>query len=122
MKVKKFKIRSLKDSLKNVADVLKKIQAGKKVKPQEGVYFEDMEAMRKILTPERLKLLHYIKTDKPHSIYQVAKGLKKDIKNVADDLNFLSQIGLVEMEETKGARGQKKPVLLYDQITFELTI
>lgn len=64
MKVKKIKI-GIKD-LKNVLDDFVKtgeaIQRGENVKKETGIYFTNLEAFRKCLTPKRLELLHIIKT------------------------------------------------------------
>ncbi len=49
----------------------------------------------KALTQKRLELLHAIKTEHPSSINHLARILQRDIKNVATDVRFLEQAGLM---------------------------
>ena len=121
MKAKKVKIgvKSIEDALSDAKDAMKKIERGEKVKKEVGVYFTSFETFRKALTPKRLELLHTVKIDNPKSINELARLLKRDIKNVADDLKYLTQIGLVEKETQ--AR-EIRPSIRYDSISFEIAI
>lgn len=74
---------------------------------------------RKALTPKRLELLHLIKTKKPSSINELARIAKRDVKNVADDLKYLEQIGLIETKEMKR---KTTPVISYDRIALEIAV
>jgi predicted transcriptional regulator len=114
MKVKKIKIgiKNVKTALNDFVRTGEAIEQGKKVKKEAGVYFTSLEAFRKALTPKRLELLHIIKTRKPSSINELARFAKRDIKNVADDLKYLGQIGLIEREETDR---KTKPVITLPQ-------
>jgi len=56
-----------------------------------------------LLTPKRMELLDYLKTRHPKSILALAKGLKRDYKNVYDDLRLLEEYGIVE----KGGSGNR---------------
>jgi len=57
MKVKKVKIgiKRLEDGLKHFAEVAENIEKGRTVKEEQGVYFENLTTMRKILTDRRIK-------------------------------------------------------------------
>lgn len=68
---------------------------------------------------KRLELLHIIKTRKPSSINELARFAKRNIKNVANDLKYLGQIGLIEREETDR---KTKPVIHYDRIALEIAV
>ncbi|MEM3445704.1 MAG: helix-turn-helix domain-containing protein [Thermoplasmata archaeon] len=48
-----------------------------------------------ILTPRRVELLEYLQTNEPVSIRQLAKELKRDYKNVYDDISALEDAELV---------------------------
>lgn len=122
MKMKTIKIKTVDEGLADFEAAFKKAQSGKGGKKKSGVFFSTIDAARKILTKERIKLLKYIKTFKPDSIYQLAKGVDKNIKNVSQNLNYLSEFGLVELEEKKGSRSARRPILLSDHITLELNI
>ncbi len=122
MKTKNIKIKTVDEGLKDFEKSFKGAHAGKSSKLKSGVFFASVEAVRRILTTERIKLLKYIKSSKPNSIYELAKGVDKNIKNVSQDLRFLSDVGLIEMEDSGNSRKQKRPVLLSDHITLELVI
>ncbi len=122
MKTKTIRIKTIDEGLKDFAQTFKKAQSRKVNKTKSGVYFSSLEAVRKILTPERVKLLRYLKANKPGSVYELAKALGKDMKNVSQDLSYLSEVGLVDLEEAKGNRNQRRPVLLSDHVTLELVI
>ena len=122
MKVKKIKvkIKSLDDVLGNFVNVAKKVQKGIKIKPQKDVYLADVETARAIFTESRLKIIHILKSKEPKSIYALAKLLQRDFKNVYKDVSFLTELGILSIEESKTGRRQKKPTLVCDSILFEM--
>lgn len=75
------------------------ISRGEQVREEHGVYFTSLEAFRKAVTPKRLALLHLIRTARPTSLNELARLSKRNIRNVADDVRHLSQIGLIESSE-----------------------
>lgn len=80
------------------------------------------EDIGKILTRERIRLLHIIREKKPESISELARLLDRKESNVHNDLTFLEGIGLLEIK--KGRNHVKKvPVVDYDalHITVPLT-
>ncbi len=123
MKVKKVKIgiKSVKDVLADVKETVKKLERGERLKPvrEPEIYFAKFEVFRKALTPKKLELLHLIRTKKPSSINELARIAKRDVKNVADDLKYLGQIGLIETKETKR---KTTPVISYDRIALEIAV
>ncbi len=123
MKIKKVRIgiKSVKDALEDAKEVMKKLERGERLKPvrEPEIYFADFEVFRKALTPKRLELMHLIRTKKPSSINELARTAKRDVKNVADDLKYLEQIGLVETKETKR---KTTPVISYDRIALEIAV
>src|SRR4030042_5315289 len=106
MKVKNMKveIRSEKELFDEVQAIWRKVEKGEKVKKHEAVYFESLEAMRKVFTEERLRIVKTIKKEHPSSIYELAKILGRDVKNTFDDIQFLAQAGLGELTKTKNGR------------------
>jgi predicted transcriptional regulator len=121
MRAKKVKIgiKSIEDALNDAKEVMKKIERGEKVKKEVGVYFTSFEAFRKALTPKRLELLHMVKTEQPRSINELARLLKRDIKNVAEDVKYLIQIGFIERESHER---EVKPSISYDRIALEIAL
>ena len=123
MKVKKVKIgiKSVQDVFRDVKETVLKIDKGEGLPPVKApeIYFTSFEVFRKALTPKRLELLHIIKNQKPSSINELARMAKRDVKNVADDVKYLEQIGLIETKET----GRKTvPLIAYDKIALEIAV
>jgi predicted transcriptional regulator len=121
VRVKKIKIgiKDLKTVLDDFVNTGEAIERGEKVKKETGVFFTSFEAFRKALTPKRLDLLRIIKTKKPSSINELARIAKRDIKNIADDVKYLEQIGLIE----KRISDRKiTPVINYDKIALEIAV
>ncbi len=121
MRIKRIKIeiRSLDSVLKEAGDVFEKVSRGEHVVKKEAIYFSDLKDMRKVLTEKRMELLKVIKDKKPSSIYELAKIVHRELKNVLQDLTYLRQLGLVEITETKD---KKTPHVSFDKIAFEVAI
>lgn len=124
MKVKNIKIsiKSDEDLLKEVKEVWGRVEKGEKVKKHEGVSFESLKDMRKVLTEARLKILKTIRKEQPSSIYELAKLLKRDIKNTFVDVQFLAQAGFIELKKVKDGREKTTPLVLYDKILLEIPV
>ena len=124
MKVKKIDIgiKGLKESLKDFADTWKKLDAGKKTTKEEGIYFDSIDTMRAVLTNKRLLILRTIRERHPASVYELAKILKRDIKNVNQDLTMLSDVGLVTLEKTKTDKKRIVPHVDYNKILLEIPV
>ena len=91
----KISIKSDEELYKEVQDVVKKIERGDKIKKHEGISFEDMDTLRKVLSDERIRILKTIRKGHPQSIYELAKMLHRDIKNTFNDVQFLADAGLM---------------------------
>lgn len=124
MRVKNIKIgiKSLEDNLNEFAETWKKLERKEEVKKQEAVYFESIDALRSVLTDKRLNVLRTIKRHKPGSIYELAKILNRNIKNVNDDVKLLDNLGLVRLERTKTDRKRVVPTVDYGEIMLEIGI
>lgn len=90
-------IRSLDQGLDNFIETAEALMRGEAVKKQRGVYFENLDSFRKVLTEKRLALLHAVKQQKPDTIHELARLLGRDVKNVSDDLKYLAELGLVSL-------------------------
>ncbi|MDD5772816.1 MAG: hypothetical protein PHX78_05035 [bacterium] len=121
MKLKKIKIgiKDLKSALNDFEKTGESIERGEMIKEETGVYFTSFEAFRKALTPKRLELLRIIKAKKPSSINELARMINRDIKNVADDVKYLGQMGLIEKTETNR---KIAPTIDYDKISLEIAV
>ncbi|MBI3593033.1 MAG: ArsR family transcriptional regulator [Nitrospirae bacterium] len=117
-------IKSIEEVLGDAKEVMKKLERGEKAKKRKpGIYFESLEVMRKAVTPERVRILKVIKEKHPDSIYELAKLLGRNLKNVSDDVHYLAELGLIELGKGK-SNGREKiiPLVNYDKILLEIPV
>lgn len=122
MKAKTIQIKSVDSVLKDFADTYNALSAGTPVKKKIGTYFASIQAVRNVLTENRIQLLKTIKQYKPGSLYELAKITHRNFKNISDDVAFLHELGLVQLGKPNGPRSQRKPTLLSDHIYLEIAI
>ena len=124
MRVKHVKIglKSAKAFLREAEETMVLVAAGKSVKRQSGVYFESLAAVRHALTDNRLAVLHAIKTDRPCSVYALAKLLDRDIKNVTEDIHYLEELGLVDLRTQRRGRKRTVPAVDYELIRLDIAV
>lgn len=85
--------------------------------------FEGLSVMRQLLSNEKARLLHVIKTQQPGSIYELAKKLGRSFKAVMDDVKLLERFGFIELiEEKTKKRIRHKPVIVVDTIIINMNI
>jgi len=119
-----IEIKPLEEAVEGFRGTFKALEAGRRVSRREGIYFTSIEAARNLLTPGRLALLRTIRRQRPGSIYQLAKILKRDLKNVQGDLRLLQEYGLVRMTKGRGVgrRAVKVPEALFGEIALKIAI
>lgn len=119
MRLKKFKLTVCHpDKLRALS--IAALTGGKPFVRPDELFFHNFDSLCEFLTSNKLEILHVIIEHKPESIYQLAKILKRDFKNVWLDVTCLETIGLVELKSTKGSRRQKKPIAKYSGIEIKL--
>ena len=85
--------------------------------------FEGISALRKLLSNEKARILHVIKTKKPNSIYSLAKSLGRDFKSVSDDIRILERFGFIDLiNEKSGKRDRIKPEMAVDSLHITIKI
>lgn len=90
---------------------------------EDVVYFNDIGAMYKFLTPGRIELLSVIKTEKPQSLYELAQKMGKDQGYISKEVKFLKDMGVINLEAKKvDGRECLVPVLNFDRIIFDVGI
>ena len=119
-----IEIKSMEDALEGFRKSFKALQAGQRVARHEGVYFTSIEAARTLLTRNRLALLRAIRGQHPGSIYELAKTVNRDLKNVQQDLRILQEYGLIRMTPVRraGKRRAKVPEAPFDEIALKIAI
>src|SRR4030043_940089 len=124
MKVKKIDIgiKGLGERLKDFAETWKSLEAGRKIRKNEGIFFDSIDNMRASLTNNRLLILKTIREHKPKSVYELARILGRDLKNVNQDLKLLSEIGLVNLERRETDKKRIIPHGDYSKILLEIPV
>lgn len=85
--------------------------------------FSDIKLLRSVLSNEKARILYALKTEKPKSIYALAKFLKRDFKSVRIDVNLLERFGFIEFyKESVGKRNSLAPSLVVSKIQIEINI
>ena len=95
LKTIRIKLKSVDDALDEAISSMKAVAKGRRVKPRKGEYFENLEAVRGILTENRLLLLRLIRKHQPDSVAELARLAKRDFKHVHGDVALLQDLGLV---------------------------
>ena len=103
---------------KGAFSIFKKQEASK-----EAYDFSGVLALRQLLSNEKARIIHVIKTQKPKSIYELAKVLNRGFKSVNDDVKLLKRFGFIDLiqEKTKG-RSRLRPEVVVDNIIIHLKI
>ncbi len=69
---------------------------GRRVPSLAVLTLPELPALLKNLTPARWRLLERLRTVGPLSVYELARRLERDYKNVHTDVKRLVELGLVE--------------------------
>lgn len=125
MKLKNITIgvRDLKTGLQSLAEDVKAIESGGRVRARKpGVYFVDLAAIQSVLTPRRIELLRVIHKERPQSIYQLAQMTQRELKNVQDDVHLLARIGLLQLSKSRAPRRNLVPRVDYDELNLRVSL
>ena len=95
---------TLEDMKRHVVDAVERARRGEK-----HVTFESWEALASVMTSKRFELLRHLHRTPEVSIASLARSLKRDYKRVHEDVEALSQAGLID-RSTDGLRAE------YDEI------
>ncbi|MGH8732784.1 MAG: hypothetical protein ACREVB_03795, partial [Burkholderiales bacterium] len=79
-----------------------RVQEGRAMRPLEILSFENLPVLLKTLSPARWALLEKLRKEGPLSIYELARRLARDYKNVHTDVTQLAAIRLIQ----RGEQGQ----------------
>jgi len=84
------------DALDRFEAAWNRVQEGRAMRPLDILSFPTLPLLLKTLSPARWALLRKLRTGGALSIYELAKRLERDYKNVHTDVTQLAGIGLVE--------------------------
>jgi predicted transcriptional regulator len=123
MKTVTFTIEPFAESVKRFQKTFEAVREGRKIKAEDIVGFTSLEAARNFLTRERLALLRAIRSHHPGSIYELAKIVDRDLKNVQEDIRILERHGLVKItKRPRGTRKIKVPEVPFEEIVLRIAI
>jgi predicted transcriptional regulator len=96
----------------------------KKFTGENSMYdFEGISTLRKMLSNQKLRVLHTLKVQKPKSMYELAKFLGRDFKSVSEDIKLLERFGFIDIvSEQSGKRKRLRPVLAVDSVSIHVKI
>jgi predicted transcriptional regulator len=124
-----IRIKSLDEAMETFRRTFKAVEGSIRskagVQRREEVFFTSIEAARKLLTPNRLSLLRAIRTERPRSMYALARRVGRDLKNVQQDLRLLESYGLIRMARSRQrgkGRPTKAPRALFRAIALKIAI
>ena len=92
---------------------------------KESYDFDSLLSIRQLLSNEKARLLHVIKTKKPVSIYALAKILGRDFKSVRDDIILLKKFGFIDLIAEHGGKGKRirhRPIITSSTINVVIRI
>lgn len=122
MKIMKIKIQNKNNFNENLRKVARAVDSGtfqKKNHMRNGIYFESLTAVRKILTDNRLEVWRAIRDKKPESITHLAEILGRGFRSVHRDVVLLKDLGLIKLVEGPGKRGNvQKLISVYDELAL----
>lgn len=120
MKLKRAKI--IVKPLSAIKAEWKKALKGKiaHIQKDDEIIFTGIESIAKVFSKTRIEILMTIIHHKPQSIYELAKILDRDFKNVHSDVKFLSEIGLIKLQDSGDARNGLIPIAKFSGIELDL--
>ena len=89
------------DALDRFEAAWNRVAEGRKVSPLRVLSLESLPAVVKALSPARWELIRNLKEKGETSIYDLAKRLGRDYKNVHTDVTQLVELGLLRKAGSK---------------------
>ena len=98
-KVLELRVGDARDALDRFEAAWNRSNEGRKLERLRVLSLEDLPLLLRTLTPARWELIDRLREVGPLSIYQLAKLLRRDYKNVHTDVTALARIGLIEKQD-----------------------
>ena len=104
------------DALDRFEAAWNRVAEGRKVSPLRILTLQDLPSLTRTLTPARWVILEKLKSAGPCSIYELAKRLARNYKNVHTDVTELVKLGLIERN------GKTEVGVAWDAVRAELRL
>ena len=98
-------------------EAIDRLNRGESVEKPDTFAFETSELLFETFNPRTMALLETISDTDPESIRETARLVKRDVKNVYEELTELDRLGVIRFE-TSGR--SKQPVFPYEEIVISL--
>ncbi len=115
-------VKPLEEVGRELDEIAAKIKKGEAIRKTNKIVVPSLDIARRILSQERLKLLAAIEEKHPRSVYELAKLVERDRRNVAKDLDYLASIGLVKLSKEKKARKLTIPKIDFNRINIGIDL
>jgi predicted transcriptional regulator len=102
------------DALDRFEAAWNRVAEGRRISPLRVLTLQDLPSLTRTLTPARWAILERLKSKGPCSIYELAKRLERDYKNVHTDVTELVKLGLIERS------GKTEVGVAWDAVRAEL--
>ena len=89
------------DALDRFEAAWNRVAEGRKVSPLRVLTLEDLPLFVRTLSPARWELIRNLKEKGETSIYDLAKRLRRDYKNVHTDVTQLLGLGLLQKADSR---------------------
>ncbi len=107
---------SLETSLARAAQTMEALERGDIPQPYFAIGFSDIGQLLAVFTPRRWDLLAALREDGPMTIAALARRLKRDYKNVHNDVEKLAEWQAVEKDE------QNRVVAPFSEIVMDVRL
>jgi predicted transcriptional regulator len=97
-KVLEIRVAPPRDALDRFEAAWNRLAEGERIRPYAVLSLEDLPAVVKSLSPARWDLLKALRSGGPRSIYELARRLGRNYKNVHGDVAALLEAGVLEKD------------------------
>ena len=99
MRTLHIRIESEDENWERVHKLAHRIEAGEKIRPEEGLTFTDLQTFLTSMTPRRLETTFQLNNLGPSSIRALAKAVSRDYKSIYQDVQKVIELGLIAKRE-----------------------
>ena len=108
----KIKIQSLEDFRGDFGKAWKTAERGEEWESDYDLVlsFQDTSSLSRVFSPERIRIIQMVRDQKPASIRELARLLKRAQPNVQKDVQDLANLGVLQLKKTR-SKGQRQESL-----------
>lgn len=92
------------------------------IQPKNVIFFDSIKSFRGYMTLQKIELLTVIATQKPKSIYELAKIVGRELAPVQSDCASLKSIGFIVFKREKTGRKSMAPRLKFNYNKIQVDV